>query len=112
LGIEGFRKEKMEKAREKNVMEKMFFLMNGNKKGSAFMTWKQAVERAKNAEARQTIYNLTELSTKVDKHDRMFITFAKTFRLIPENVSEMMQAQSPKSKGAGGAEEGVPPRGA
>jgi hypothetical protein len=42
----------------------------------------------------------------------MFITFAKTFRLIPENVSEMMQAQSPKSKGAGGAEEGVPPRGA
>ena len=112
LGIEGFRKEKMEKAREKNVMEKMFFLMNGNKKGSAFMTWKQAVERAKNAEARQTIYNLTELSTKVDKHDRMFITFAKTFRLIPENVSEMMQAQSPNSKGAGGAEEGVPPRGA
>ncbi len=111
LGVEAFRKEKVEKAREKNVMEKMFFLMNGNKKGQAFMTWKQAVARAKNADAMQTIYSLKDLSTKVDKHDRMFITFAKTFRLIPENVSEMMQGQSPQSKG-GGVEEGTPPRGA
>ena len=91
-------------------MEKMLFLLNGNKKGQAFMTWKQAVERIKNADAMQTIYSLKDLSTKVDKHDSMFITFAKTFRLIPENVSEMMQGQSPHK--GGGVEEGTPPRGA
>lgn len=110
LGVEAFRKEKVEAARERNVMEKMLFLLNGNKKGQAFMTWKQAVERIKNADAMQTIYSLKDLSTKVDKHDSMFITFAKTFRLIPENVSEMMQGQSPHK--GGGVEEGTPPRGA
>jgi hypothetical protein len=122
LGIEAFKQEKIAQAREKNVMEKMVFMMNGNKKGQAFMSWKQEVARRKNEETHQRIYDLTTLSTKVDKHDKMFIQFAKTFRLIPENVSEMMQTGSPQSSskgggggggggGRGGVEEGTPPSG-
>jgi hypothetical protein len=82
------------------------------------MSWKQEVARRKNEETHQRIYDLTTLSTKVDKHDKMFIQFAKTFRLIPENVSEMMQTGSPQSSskgggggGRGGVEEGTPPSG-
>ena len=66
--------------------------------------WKQAHLAVKTEALQQHVYGLVELSKAVDKHDKMFMTFAKTFKLIPESINESMATGSPTKLA-----EGTPP---